>query len=573
VKRRSLLILLYLLSPLSQAQQGSGLAGPPQPPGFLDKNATRPVVEIRPGSIALTRQEIDALIYSSPAAVLRFPSLDRFTGNQESGLEFTRIRMFAPGARLRVLTDQGEAVLAQDNRHYYLASNATTGVGIAVNPDTGEASGFVNRQGSKLEIRGNIISQLQMNAIEDTPAGSNSCSTGLDGQPVEIQQKLESPAFVSASASAEGEVISYQAVVAVDTDSEWLDGFADNPTSAMSWITDAFLAMNVFYERDVETRLLIGDVTLRTGSDPYSVPSNRSDQLDEFGAYWKDNMAQVDRQFAMMLSGRAISGGSFSGIAWIDQFCEYGRSYGSRTVGSFSYNAVGQNRTPGNTAIYLGHELGHNMGSPHTHCYSPPVDGCYNAASGCYSGNPVCPSSGSGTIMSYCHVGGTNGAGCGTSNSEFHPTVQSLIENNLAVELAAGCILSYQEQVDEPEFTSIPDAGSTLDFGSQLLSSQSGPLAIQVNNTGAANLTASCSLSGPDSTSFSVSGCLLNLAASGSSDVSVRCAPVVSGALSASLQMSTNDTDEGNVSFSLFCIGEEQPVEALIFSEGFESNP
>ena len=91
------------------------------------------------------------------------------------------------------------------------------------------------------------------------------------------------------------------------------------------------------------------------------------------------------------------------------------------------------------------------MGSPHTHCYSPPVDGCYKAGgTGCYSGDPVCPAGGKGTIMSYCHVNNSNGAGCGTSNSEFHPTVQSLIEGNLAAELAAGCILPYnQQQADD----------------------------------------------------------------------------------------------------------------------------
>jgi hypothetical protein len=168
--------------------------------------------------------------------------------------------------------------------------------------------------------------------------------------------------------------------------------------------------------------------------------------LNEFGAYWKDNMGHVERQFAAMLSGRNINNGYFSGIAWVDQFCEYGRSWGAQTPGSFSYNAIGSSRTAGNTAIYLGHEIGHNMGSPHTHCYDPPVDGCYNAgSSSCYSGTTECPAGGPGTIMSYCHL-----AGCGTSNSEFHPTVQSLIEGNLAAELAAGCILPYgQEPPDD----------------------------------------------------------------------------------------------------------------------------
>jgi hypothetical protein len=58
------------------------------------------------------------------------------------------------------------------------------------------------------------------------------------------------------------------------------------------------------------------------------------------------------------------------------------------------------------------HEVGHNFGSKHSHCYNniggnpAPIDKCYSGESGCYSGATSLPGpagQGSGTLMSYCH--------------------------------------------------------------------------------------------------------------------------------------------------------------------------
>lgn len=175
--------------------------------------------------------------------------------------------------------------------------------------------------------------------------------------------------------------------------------------------------------------------------------------------------------------------------------------------------------------------------------------------------------------MSYCHVGGSSGAGCGTSNSEFHATVQSLIESNLGVEMASGCIMPFTGQAPEPEFESSPISGSTLDFGSLPLDTPGSPLAVQVSNTGNADLTISCGLSGPDSGSFSYDVCPSSLSESQSADIQVQCRPENSGNLTASLNLITNDPDEGTVTFGLQCSGEPPVDDDMIFSTGFEVEP
>ncbi|MBL4661303.1 MAG: hypothetical protein JKY19_13175 [Alcanivoracaceae bacterium] len=241
----------------------------------------------------------------------------------------------------------------------------------------------------------------------------------------------------------------YEATIAVDTDNEFLwNKFSNNTTAAISWIENLFLNMNVIYESEVNLRLLIGTTIIRIDNSPENNPDFNADPdtfndgLVSFADYWKVNQTSVNRVFAMLLAGRGISNGGFSGVAYVNAYCNNSFSY--------SFNKLGSSFPASTAALFVGHELGHNFGSSHTHCErlanngADFVDHCYsNQNNSCFVGTTSCPSGGQGTMMSYCHApaNGFDGNGpaqgppgsCNTS-TDVHDLIASkmtnIIQNN-----------------------------------------------------------------------------------------------------------------------------------------------
>ena len=218
----------------------------------------------------------------------------------------------------------------------------------------------------------------------------------------------------------------HTATIAVDTDNELLNlKFGNNTTSASNYIAQLFASMNVIYERDLGVRLLVGTTILRpsTVADPYIVTGSgaSSAQLVEFRDYWRNSCGapcSAPRALAAMLSGKSGSPNSASGIAYVDVLCS--------TLSGYSFSQVFRIDYLAGDTMLVGHEIGHNFGSSHTHCTppSPFIDNCYNAQGGCYAGPTSCPApqtyngvTFTGSIMSYCHI---TPSGC-DAFPVFHP--------------------------------------------------------------------------------------------------------------------------------------------------------
>lgn len=95
-----------------------------------------------------------------------------------------------------------------------------------------------------------------------------------------------------------------------------------------------------------------------------------------------------------------IGGNNLGGIAYLDVLCVPSYAYAFSDI-STSYSAV---PTYSWTVEVLTHEMGHNLGSPHTQSCTWPggaIDNCFTTEGGCPAG--PAPVNG-GTIMSYCHL-------------------------------------------------------------------------------------------------------------------------------------------------------------------------
>jgi hypothetical protein len=234
--------------------------------------------------------------------------------------------------------------------------------------------------------------------------------------------------------------------VAIDTDHELMSlKFSDNTTAATNYIASLFAQINVMYQRDLNVHLQAGPtIILRTASvaDPYTQVADPGGsvsqaELDEFSNYWAANKGTVARTVAAMLSGKSPSTNIAAGRAWVGGLCSQSSGYSFSQVFLVDYLA--------GDALIVGHEIGHNFGSVHTHCYSPPIDQCYNLEPGCYSGATSCPAPSTingvpnvlGTIMGYCHLLG----GCSTE-MVFHPRTVAVVTPD--IQGATGVCMTQQ---------------------------------------------------------------------------------------------------------------------------------
>lgn len=172
-------------------------------------------------------------------------------------------------------------------------------------------------------------------------------------------------------------------------------------TNATNYVLGAFSQVAIMYANE-SIDFTVNEIKAWDTADPYT-GTNTSDLLVQFRTYLNGNF---NGDLAHLV-GYVGSGG----IAYLDVLCY--KPYG---VGYSDINASYSNvPTYSWTIMVLTHEIGHNLGSNHTHACawdvngdgvaSEMIDGCgpsagYSEGSCATAGIP----SGGGTVMSYCHL-------------------------------------------------------------------------------------------------------------------------------------------------------------------------
>lgn len=384
----------------------------------------------------------ETLEHMEPGASIRVARWPVAPGDHRT-VRIERRSIYADGARVFEAGDLGFRRLPRSPHIHFLGAiedEHGSGVVLVLDPRTGRLSGTVISGGFSFDLVSadpDDAGSLRVVATTDRLASTDPI-WDCGGETIHLpeinsisQSKSKVPARIKSEAGK-------QAVIAIDTDSELLSQKFDNNTAAaVDYIADLFATINVMYQRDLDLTLLLGTTILRTGSDPYSQDSGGSAsgaELSEFGNYWKTHYQSEDRALAAMLSGKSPSSNAASGIAWVGSLCSSNYGYSFSKVFKINYLT--------GDAKVVGHEIGHNFGSLHTHCYNPPIDNCWSLEGGCYSGPTSCPG-GAGTLMSYCHL-----TGCGSSLS-FHPAVIDRILYDYVAPATGVCIFAQNEASNE----------------------------------------------------------------------------------------------------------------------------
>jgi hypothetical protein len=369
--------------------------------------------------LQLQEENLQELIHSNPESfTLRLP------GNARSPLEVELVRVNIFSEDFKVRTSQSPTPIEIETGQHY------RGI-IKGNPNSiATVSIFEN------EVRGlfssNELGNLVLGKLPPSQGRSPKTENYIlyDDRPVAARQDFDcgtpddGPAYTSDELSYTnlGRDANDCVRVYFEVDN---DIFRDKGSVAKvtDYVTGLFNEVAALYTNE-NINVIISEIFIWDSASPYSGSSSGA-LLSQFQNYRKSFNGEIGQLLSYQASGGiAVLSGLCHPYSWARlSFASINRTY--NTVPSYSF-----------TVMVVAHELGHLLGSQHTHACvwngnNTAIDGCAGFTEG-NCGNPGKPSDG-GTIMSYCHI---TSAGINFSKG-FGPQPGSVIRSRVS---QAGCM-------------------------------------------------------------------------------------------------------------------------------------
>ncbi len=363
--------------------------------------------------ISLKSAELKRLITEKPEFIeISFP----FNGNQQITVEMYKNQIFTNN--FKVVTNKGKTVNYTPGVYYQGIVKGNNSSVVAFSFFDNDVAGVA----STPEL-GNIVLGKAKNAddfvsySDSKLTGTNPFICGIDELKENQGQKISyDPGLAQKKTLTQNCVRIYYEICYKPYQNN-----GSNTTTVTNWITAVHNNIATLYTND-DIRTALNEVYIWTTADPYTgTPGNN---LAKFSA---------NRQVFNGDLAHLINAPSTTSVAYLNSLCK-----------TYAHAYSGINQTYNNVPVYswtiqaMTHEMGHSLGSPHTHACAwngnnTPIDWCGPTAmpsiitnEGLTCTSNVLPASG--TIMSYCHL--MPGIGINFSNG-FGDQPAALIRNTI----------------------------------------------------------------------------------------------------------------------------------------------
>lgn len=314
-------------------------------------------------------------------------------------LELIPINIYGP--QFRLLNAANKEVPFVKSTHYKGIIKGDPNSLVALSISDGEISGFIsNKDGNhvlgKLRKSENYVLYNDKDLLDKKPYDCGASEEKL--------RKIADVASCSTAPVRDSAQACNPVLIHLEADYQIFKDQDSSMITATNFVTHLFAQVIVLYDREwIDVQ--ISELKIWDRNEPFMSPYtvNFYQLYHAFGAYLTDSLGgNFNGHIAHLLSNKPFGGG----MGDIDVLCSKGWSVAT-SVG----DSVVELPTYSRAVKVITHEIGHNLGTPHTHsCLWPcgALDNCWTVEQ--KPGGGWCNLSPfpevRGTIMSYCDIGG-----------------------------------------------------------------------------------------------------------------------------------------------------------------------